>query len=609
MEHEKIIEYRNKPFMNEIWVDMEKASEEIHNILDDLMNIKNDFKIKQALGSNFVAKLQQRGSDLRKRISDDFSIVVIGDFKRGKSTFINALLKEDLVTTDVTPETVTINRVSYGEDFSVEAVLKDARRMRLEKEQLARENLDDLLEKLPCGIEYIDIKVPLPELMGMRIVDTPGVGDLLKQYDEQVKDYLNYADAVIYMVSALSPLSDTEQTFLKAALLPQEFSKLIIVVNMLDCLEDAEETSRILDRIQMKAAQIFPNTSVYGISALDEFCRLKGLKRPNENLSGLLEENFQKMRDGLEEGFMTKREMIQLQRVVSVLNLTVKDLENHINLIRETLNLEKAKVLELISQYEDKNSDLMKKIDRHKESVKMDIREMQEEAGQWMDEFISRLENEIRSSWQKYPFEGVQKHFHFFIMDIMKEAMNECVGAHLEKLSEVLKARAQLLVEELNLINATSLAKSTINDVSWTSIDSGLSALSVAAELIPPLGMLMGLGQLILGFGKKGKENEQRQQYIQSVLDNFTAIRDSVHQQVQSIYSNIIVKALDILDNSYRKQIAASLDAIKQAQVIAESNDQEKKDILEGIEMAVMIACETREKLKALENRVSSPVI
>lgn len=606
MENEKIIEYHDKPFLNEIWVDMEKASEEIQLILDDLMNIKNDFKIKQALGGNFVAKLQQRGSELRKRLSDDFSVVVIGDFKRGKSTFINALLKEELVTTNVTPETVTINRVSYGGEYSVEAVLKDTRRMKLEKEQMARENLDKLLERLPCEVEYVDIKVPLPELEGMRIVDTPGVGDLLKQFDNQVKDYLIYADAVIYMVSALSPLSDTEQTFLRAALVPQEFSKLIIVVNMLDCLEDEGETSRILDRIQTKASQIFPNTSVYGISALDEFCRLKGLKRPNENLSGLLEENFLKMRTGLEESLMTKHEMIQLQRVVSVLSFSVKDLESHINLIREALNLEKAKVAEMISQYEDRNSDLMKKIDRHKESVKMDIREMQEEAVQWMSEFIERLEREIRSSWQNYPLEGIQKHFHFFMMDTMKEAMNECVSAHLEKLSEILKSKSRLLIDELNLINATSLAKSTINDVSWTTIDNGLSALSVAADIIPGLGMLMGLGQLILGFGKKGMEKEQRQKYIQSVLDQFPAIRDSMLQQVRTIYGNIIVKALEILDNTYQKQIAASLDAIKQAQVFAESNDQGKKDILEGIEMADIIARETREKLQALESRFSS---
>ncbi len=606
MDNDKTIEYRDKPFLNEIWVDMEKASEEILIILDDLMNIKNEFKIKQALGGNFVAKLQQRGSDLRKRLSDDFSIVVIGDFKRGKSTFINALLKQDLVTTNVTPETVTINRVSYGEEHAIEAVLKDGRRMKLDRAQMERENLDKVLEKLPCEVEYVDIKVPLPELQGMRIVDTPGVGDLLKQFDHQVKDYLIYADAVIYMVSALSPLSDTEQTFLRAALLPQEFSKLIILVNMLDCLEDAEETSRILDRIQTKASQIFPNTSVYGISALDELCRLKGLKRPNENLSGLLQENFLKMRAGLEENLMTKHEMIQLQRVVSVLSFSIKDLESHIGLIREALNLEKAKVADLISQYEDKNSDLMKKIDRHKESVKMDIREMQEEAGRWMVEFLDRLEQEIRSSGQNYPFEGIQRHFHFFMMDITKEAMNACVSAHLEKLSELLKSKSRLLIDELNLVNATNLAKSTIHDVSWTAIDNGLSALSVAADIIPGLGMLMGLGQLILGFGKKGMEKEQRQKYIQSVLDNFPQIRNSILQQVSGIYNNIIVKALDILDDAYQKQIAASFDAIKQAQVIAESNDQEKREILEGIEMAGIIAREAGEKLQALENKFSS---
>jgi hypothetical protein len=312
------------------------------------------------------------------------------------------------------------------------------------------------------------------------------------------------------------------------------------------------------------------------------------------------------MRAGLDENIMTKHDMIQLQRVVSVLNFSIKDLENHIKLIHEAMNLEKAKITGMISQYEDKNSDLMKKIEQHKESLKMDIREMQEEAARWMNEFIGRLEQDIRMSYQSYPFEGIQRHFHFFIMDIMKEAMNECVTAHLEKLSELLKAKSTSLIEDLNLINSTNLAKSTINDVSWTTIDNAVSALSVAGDIIPGLGMLVSLGQLVLGFGKKGMEKDQRNKYIESVLENFPAIKESTFKQISTIYNNIIVKALDILDSTYQKQITASLDAIKQAQVIAESNDQDKKSITEGIEMAATIAREAREKMDQLEAKFAS---
>lgn len=608
MEHENLIEYRDEPFINEIWVDLEKASEDILGILDDLLIIKNEYQIKKALGSEFVSKLQQRGNELRKRLNDDFSLVVIGDFKRGKSTFINALLKESIVTTNVTPETVTINRVSYGDEASAEAVLKDLRRVKLEREQLARENLDKLLEKLPAEVEYVDIKIPLPELDGVRIVDTPGVGDLLKQFDDQVKDYLIHADAVIYLVSALSPLSDTEQTFLRAALVPQEFSKMIIVVNMLDCMENAEDISRVLDRIQSKVTQIFPNTTVYGVSALDEFCRVKDINRPNEELSGLLEENFNKLRTGLQENILTKHDMIQLQRVVSVLKLSISEMENHIAMIRDTLKLEKKKVLELISQYEDKNSELMQKIEQSKEALKMDIREMQEESTGWMNDFIERLEREIQTSWERYPFEGVQKHFHFFMIDMIKEGMNACVSAHLERLTELLKAKFSHFAADLSLVNEARVAKSTIHDVSWTAVDSGLSALTLAANFIPALGMLVGLGQLILGFSKKGMEKDQRKNYIKSVLDNFPALRESIQQQIRMIYNNITGKALEVMDETYQKQIAASLDAIRQAQVIAESNEQDKKEILEAIDMAASIADEAKEKLRSLEARFTDSV-
>lgn len=605
MDNENRMEYRDEPFINEIWVDLEKASEDVHGILDDLLIIKNEYQIKQALGSEFVSRLQQRGNELRKRLNDDFSLVVIGDFKRGKSTFINALLQESIVTTNVTPETVTINRVSYGEEASVSAVLKDLRRVNLEKEQLARENLDKLIEKLPSEIDYIDIKVPLPELEGVRIVDTPGVGDLLKEFDAQVKDYLIHADAVIYLVSALSPLSDTEQTFLRAALVPQDFSKLIIVVNMLDCMENAEDVSRILERIQSKVAQIFPDTTVYGVSALDEFCRLKGMARPNEELSGLLGENFQKLRTGLQENILTKHDMIRLQRVVSVLKLSIAEMENHIGMIRDTLKLEKKKILEKVSQYEDKNSELMQKLEQSKDALKLDIQEMQEESAGWMDEFISRLEKEIQTSFERYPFEGVQKHFHFFMIDMMKEGMNVCVGAHLEKLAEILKAKFSDLAADLSLVNETHVAKSTIHDVTWTAVDSGLSALTVAADFIPALGLLMGLGQLILGFTKKGMEKDLRKNYIKSVLDSFPSLRESIRQQIGTIYKDITEKALGIMDSTYQKQISASLEAIRQAQVIAESNEQDKKEILLAIDRAASIAEEAKEKLRSLENRVS----
>ena len=45
----------------------------------------------------------------------------MGDFKRGKSTLINALTGQDVAPVDVQPETMSINRIEYAEEFIAQA--------------------------------------------------------------------------------------------------------------------------------------------------------------------------------------------------------------------------------------------------------------------------------------------------------------------------------------------------------------------------------------------------------------------------------------------------------------------------------------------------------
>src|SRR5579871_6730893 len=51
-----------------------------------------------------------------------FTVAVVGEFKTGKSTFVNALLGVDVVPTDVVPATATLNRMTYGLESSIEVV-------------------------------------------------------------------------------------------------------------------------------------------------------------------------------------------------------------------------------------------------------------------------------------------------------------------------------------------------------------------------------------------------------------------------------------------------------------------------------------------------------
>lgn len=85
--------------------------------------------LRDALQQEFVqgdelacAKLQELAQDMK---NDFFVVVVLGEFKRGKSTFINALIGQDLLPTDVLPETATINALMYNETPELQIVMHD----------------------------------------------------------------------------------------------------------------------------------------------------------------------------------------------------------------------------------------------------------------------------------------------------------------------------------------------------------------------------------------------------------------------------------------------------------------------------------------------------
>ena len=71
---------------------------------------------------NASTKLQELVQDIK---NDFYVVVVLGEFKRGKSTFINALIGNDLLPTDVLPETATINALIYNETPELQVIMHD----------------------------------------------------------------------------------------------------------------------------------------------------------------------------------------------------------------------------------------------------------------------------------------------------------------------------------------------------------------------------------------------------------------------------------------------------------------------------------------------------
>src|SRR5690242_13772945 len=72
----------------------------------------------ELFGRDLARQIAGAGRSLHERLSSAFSIMIVGDFKRGKSTLINALVGQDVAPTDVAPETMSINRIEYADEFT-----------------------------------------------------------------------------------------------------------------------------------------------------------------------------------------------------------------------------------------------------------------------------------------------------------------------------------------------------------------------------------------------------------------------------------------------------------------------------------------------------------
>ena len=93
----------------------------------------------------------------RERVGSPFTLMIAGDFKRGKSTLVNALAGCAAVTVDVRPETISINRIEYAADHAVHLVAEDGRKAELLPADLKRERLEEILAHLPARLRHIHI--------------------------------------------------------------------------------------------------------------------------------------------------------------------------------------------------------------------------------------------------------------------------------------------------------------------------------------------------------------------------------------------------------------------------------------------------------------------
>ncbi len=181
------------------------------------------------------AQLAAQFDRLAEQVHEPCVLAVVGRMKAGKSTFINALLGEDVAKVGVTETTATINRFRYGTPTDPERPIR-CYWQGGRHEDVSRDFLDRLqgndAESLrrAAGIDYLEYYLPNEFLRDVTLVDTPGTAAVVDEHQNRTAEFLNLqkqmrervsqetqrigseADAVIYLVGPVARATD--QAFL-----------------------------------------------------------------------------------------------------------------------------------------------------------------------------------------------------------------------------------------------------------------------------------------------------------------------------------------------------------------------------------------------------------
>ncbi len=197
-----------------------------------------------------------------------FFVACVGQFKRGKSTLLNALTGEAILPTGVVPVTAVPTVLRYGNARSARVLIGGAWSP-VPAEDLAQYVSEELNPENSKQLEGVEVFLPSPLLAsGMCLVDTPGIGSVFAGNTETAKDFIPQIDAAILVVGADPPISGEELALIEAV--AANVCEIVIVLNKIDrvSLADRKEASAFARKI-LRTRLKKPVVRIYEVSALN----------------------------------------------------------------------------------------------------------------------------------------------------------------------------------------------------------------------------------------------------------------------------------------------------------------------------------------------------
>lgn len=520
-------------------------------------------------------------SEIDKAITtteDSATVLFCGEFKRGKSSLVNAIIGTELCPTDIGIATSVVTTIKYG------AVKKAVRYYgnllenadSLKSEEIEWEDIDkytmgDVLEI--DNTILVELSYPSPFLKnGITIIDTPGIGGLDPRHAILTHMALPKADVIVFVTDAGEPLTQSELEFYESKVLSCG-KRNVVLVNKSDILTADTLATHVsntkLQLVKLGGPEVIPVSAkcweLYSKLEENDF-----LLSSNKDavLAGITSEvetfkktQYKKYRDML---------VAEIDDVYSAISLEIQQLKKDSN--------DKIKVVEDLQRQQAALSKFRGDLNNPTSQIRLQINSIFEDARNEVQNLISHDGTLLTSTEFDALLEserGLENEGKWFVAQIndrlqkLSRKVDSRIESAFEEISEsiekeitnVMDAETFLVSNELkscSVINS-QLAFSLAGKVMTGTLIGGLATAAVEL-LIPGVGLIAGIATAAALIWKQVSRETQQQKRIslkQQVLPKInlalTDMRNQANTRFSKFHQNLLLTLQTIIGETEDK--------------------------------------------------------
>jgi len=356
-------------------------------------NLLELLEIAEASGlDRLTSRINDETDKLKQR---RFHLVVLGQFKRGKTTFINALLGTELLPVGVIPVTSVITLIHFSGTQRIEVVFDRNRRLEIDKAHLREYITEKGNPRNEKGVRYVEIGYPAKFLEGgIVLVDTPGVGSVFLHNTETAREYIPNVDAAIFVLSADPPITLSEFEFLNVV--AEQVEKIYFLFNKKDLLTAAEHEEAIRYAREIVAAQLGDGECVMlPISARQALqARMRGDKQ------GLFESGINEVEQQLRSFLEKEKLTVLIRRSEKRVGMLLAELRYALELELTTLQTPLDELEKKVEIFQNELSLLAKEREQFAYIIKGSLQTLEKTIDEALENFsrheIDQLDHKLR---------------------------------------------------------------------------------------------------------------------------------------------------------------------------------------------------------------------